>query len=387
MFRTLIDRLLNKDRTRRKLSRSERRAAFLNALQARTSAEVATWTNVFKSIVKHETRRRGTSFQSYLMPALQLEALEQRVLLAFDTPSINVAGIDNNSNPPDTVGDVGPNHYVQMVNSSFYQVYDKSGNIVQAATAVDSLGTGVCSTGRGDPIVLYDEPADRWLLTEFAQPGDDTLCTYVSDTADPTGTYTEYQFPTPNFPDYPKYSVHPDAYFVTSNEGGPSPIYALDRTNMLAGNPAAAPIRVTVPDLTGFGFQALTPADLDGPAPAPGSPAYFMRHRDDEVHNVGSNDPTQDFLELYTISNVNFTAGTMSLSGPQNIGISEIDSDLCGLVSFSCFPQPGTGVTLDPLREVVMWRLQYRDFGTHETLVGNLVTDVDGTDHGGVRWF
>ena len=63
------------------------------------------------------------------------------------------------------------------------------------------------------------------------------------------------------------------------------------------------------------------------------------------------------------------------------------DSDLCGLSSFFCFPQPDTQNTLDPLREVIMWRLQYRNFGTHETLVGNYVTDVTGMDRGGIRWF
>lgn len=85
-------------------------------------------------------------------------------------------------------------------------------------------------------------------------------------------------------------------------------------------------------------------------------------------------------LPVEVPANSTFTATTP-------IAIGEIDSDLCGLFSFECFPQPGTTVGLDPLREVVMWRLQYRNFGTHETLVGNLVTDVDGTNHGGIRWF
>jgi hypothetical protein len=71
-----------------------------------------------------------------------------------------------------------------------------------------------------------------------------------------------------------------------------------------------------------------------------------------------------------------------------NIDVSEFDSDVCGLYQFSCFPQPGTSTTLDPLREVIMFRLQYRNsdrFG--EVLAGNMVVDVDGTDHGGLRWF
>ena len=142
--------------------------------------------------------------------------------------------------------------------------------------------------------------------------------------------------------------------------------------------------RSTPPASAGFGFQASTPADLDGPA---GSGNYFMRHRDDEVHNIGTNAPTQDFLELWEFVPDFVTPGNSTFTQIADIGISEFDSDLCGLFSFNCFPQPGTVVTLDPLREVIMNRLQYRNFGAFETLVGNFVIDVDGTDHASVRWF
>jgi hypothetical protein len=112
-----------------------------------------------------------------------------------------------------------------------------------------------------------------------------------------------------------------------------------------------------------------------------------MRHRDDEVHNLGANNPGQDFLEIWEF-HVDFaTPANSTFTGPTNIAMAEFDSDLCGLVFFFCFPQPGTTVTLDPFREIVMRRLQYRNFGTHESLVGNFVTDVSGTNHGGIRWF
>jgi hypothetical protein len=65
----------------------------------------------------------------------------------------------------------------------------------------------------------------------------------------------------------------------------------------------------------------------------------------------------------------------------------EFDSTLCGTFSFDCFAQPNIGQTLGPLREVVMWRLQYRNFGDYETLVGNLVTDLGGTGRGSIYWF
>jgi hypothetical protein len=192
---------------------------------------------------------------------------------------------------------------------------------------------------------------------------------------------------TPNFPDYPKYGVWPDGYYVTTNEASPTQ-YVFDRENMLLGLPARPTQRFTAPNLAGFGFQAMTPADLDGTtAPPTDSPNYILRHRDDEAHNPGANDPAQDFLEVWEFSSDFDTPSNASFAQVADIPISEIDSELCGFFSFFCFPQPGTTTTLDPIREVIMHRLQYRNFGTHETLVGNMVTDVDGTDHGGVRWF
>ena len=331
--------------------------------------------------------------QSRLDPLLEVQEKASRdASRVFTTPGrVNFEGIPfTGVVPPDTVGDVGPNHYIQMVNGgggAVVSIFDKTGTLQAGPFVLDSLWTagGACASGFTDPIVLYDRLADRWLMSEIGSGNN--LCIYISQTADPiAGGWFNYQLTTPNFPDYPKYAVWPDAYYISTNEPSPA-AYALQRSQMLLGLAASAQL-FTAPDLAGFGFQALTPGDLDGPtAPPASSPGLFIRHRDDEAHNVGSNDPTQDFLEIFEFD-VDFAVPANStFTGPTSIGISEIDSDLCGLFSFFCFPQPGTGTTLDPLREVVMWRSQYRNFGTHETLVGNLVTDVDGTDHGGIRWY
>ena len=311
----------------------------------------------------------------------------------FSTPDRNFEGIPfTGAYPPDTVGDVGPNHYIQMVNdgtaSSMLAIYNKAGTLVVGPIRLQTLWTagGACASGQGDPIVLYDPLANRWLLSEFASSGNH-LCVYISRTPDPvSGGWYNYDFATPSFPDYPKYGVWPDAYYVSTNENPPA-VYALDRTRMLQGLSATSQ-RFTVPSLAGFGFQSLTPGDIDGSTPPPaGAPGYFMRHRDDEVHNVGSNNAMKDFLEVWEF-HVDFAnVANSTLTGPTNIQVAEFDSRLCGLVSFNCFPQPGTAQTLDPLREVIMWRLQYRNRGTHDSLVGNFVTDVSGADQGGIRWF
>jgi hypothetical protein len=280
-----------------------------------------------------------------------------------------------------------------MTNSSGgsrVRIFDKTG-IRLADFELDELapaGLGACEVGSGDPIVLFDPLANRWLLSEFADPDrGNHLCVYISRTANPvSGGFFVYDFAVDDFPDYPKYAVWPDAYYLSSNESRPT-AYALQRQRMLRGRSASI-VRRRANRLAGFEFQALTPADLDGPTPPPpGSPGYFIRHRDDEAHNPGANDPARDFLEIWAFR-VNFSdprGSTLTLD--TTVPVAEFDSDLCGLTSFECFQQPGTATRLDPLREVVMWRAQYRNFGDHETLLGNLVTDVDNTDHGGIRWF
>ncbi len=347
--------------------------------------------------VPRRTYRRS-ELQEKLAPPIQsspdpLLAIQAKVMptglnRAFSTPNLNFAGLSFSwFVPPDTVGDVGPNHYIQMVNGTLVQIFDKSGSSLAGPFYLDTLwvGGGNCAVGGGDPIVLYDPLADRWLLSEFANLGNH-LCVYVSQGPNPVSDgWYGYDFTTPEFPDYPKYAVWPDAYYVSSNEFHPA-VYALDRTQMLSGGVATWQ-RFTASSLAGFVIQALTPSDLDGATfPPAGAPNYFMRHRDDEVHNVGSNNPTEDYLEIWEFDIDWVTPANSTFIQTLNLPITEFDSDLCS-GSFSCFPQPGTGQTLESLSQMIMWRLQYRNFGSHETLVGNLVTDVDGIDHGGIRWF
>ena len=217
---------------------------------------------------------------------------------------MNIAGQGfSGVNPPDTVGDVGPSHYIQMINHSSgatFRIFDKSGNPIAGPSVLDALAPAGsnCANGLGDPVVLYDPLAGRWLMSEFSNAGNQ-LCVYVSKTADPvSGGWWFYAFTAPDFPDYPKYGVWPDAYYVSSNEGTGSPVYALDRANMLNGATARGAQRFTAPDMAGFSFQTLTPADLDGPtAPPSGASAVFARHRDDEAHNPPGT--PSDFIELW----------------------------------------------------------------------------------------
>lgn len=259
--------------------------------------------------------------------------------------------------PPDTVGDIGLDYYIQMTNgesSSSTQIFNKAdGTTAVGPFLVQDLAdpTLGCSNGRGDPIVLYDQFADRWLLSEIAS-GINALCVYISKTSDPiNGGWWSYQFVTPNFPDYPKYGVSEDSYFVGTNEATPA-IYALERNQMLNGGDAKW-FRNTVSLLNGFGgFQITLPVDADGETPPPmASPGIFVRHNDDEAHSATPDD-TQNFLEIFEYT-VNYGALSDTVVGPIQIGVNEFSSDLCGFLILSCIPQPGTLQRIDPLREPI----------------------------------
>src|SRR5262249_32218679 len=176
----------------------------------------------------------------------------QRVLGKIGIPG-PILSFDGNSNlcgcsPPDPNGAVGPNHVVTMANLHF-QIFDKSGNALIPPTPNNTLWSGFggdCQTDNaGDPVVLYDRLADRWILTQFTSSGPTYFeCVAVSQTNDPTGSYFRYAISTgTNFPDYPKAGMWPDAYYFSTREFLNGSVfvgvgaYALDRAQALAGNP------------------------------------------------------------------------------------------------------------------------------------------------------
>jgi hypothetical protein len=289
-------------------------------------------------------------------------------------------------NPPDPSGDVGTNHYIHATNAGLTKmnIYNKNGTLAQGNVTFQSLGT--LGSGFGDPIIVFDEIANRWIVAELDAS---SVFIYISQTASPTGLYFQYDMVTPDLPDYEKLGIWNDKLVITSNEGVPS-IYVLDIVKMRAGLPVT-PIRFEAPSLAGFPFQALTPVDVDGAQPSIGSTVVLFRHNDDESHedipNTPPADNTKDFIEEFKL-NIDFiNPGNSTMTGPRKIDIAEFDSDLCGLSSFDCILQPGAGnPRLDPLREVLMYRNQYRKFATYESIVMTLSTDVTGGDLAGVRW-
>ncbi len=291
-------------------------------------------------------------------------------------------GVSCNCAPPDTNGEVGATQYVQMVNEGF-QVFDKTtGASLLGPSGISTIWSGfggVCeSNGGGDPVVMYDQLADRWIITQFAGasiPTDE--CIAVSTTGDATGSYHRYDFHLgSNFFDYPHLSVWPDGYYMSMNVFnstataflGPQP-FVFDRAKMLSGLPAT----FITPGITGGPLEeTYLPADLDGSTlPPPGAPATFV-----QWPGLGSYRIFHFDADFVTPANSTFT---LFASVPA-AGFTQ----LCPTTR-SCVPQSGTTSRLDGIADRLMFRVAYRNFGTHESVVGNYTVSSGGV--AGIRWF
>jgi hypothetical protein len=302
------------------------------------------------------------------------------------TPILTFDGIDSVGSacgclPPDTNGDVGPNHYVQTVNSSF-AIWDKNGTVVQTPRQLRTLFTGFggpCQTRNdGDPVVLYDQMADRWFISQFLSAAPYGMCIAISTSPDPTGSYNRYYFQLSltDFYDYEKYGVWPDGYYMSANvfegAGGFHPAAVVyDRAQMLAG--ATATAQEFNP---GAFYGPMQPSDLDGPtAPPAGSPNFYVSD---------ANTINQAYLWKFHVDWA--TPANSSFTGPTTLAVAPFDPNMCGGAR-QCIPQSGTAIKIDAIADRPMYRLVYRNMGNYETLLLNHTVDVDSTDHAGVRWY
>jgi hypothetical protein len=320
---------------------------------------------------------------------------------ATPAPIISFDGVSDDDNaavaggrvvPPDANGDVGGTYYVQTVNLLF-AVYRKSdGARVFGPVKTSSLWNGFggkCQTDNdGDPIVLYDDAADRWLISQFAIGGDGHQCVAISTTNDPAGSYYRYDFLVSpgRTNDYPKIGIWPDGYYVTFNEFTSSyqgvVVVALERAKMLTG--AAAQMVKFGPLACGTECPfAVQPAHWDGgTAPPAGSPAPFVMAWDDETWGSGAN---LDGYRMWELA-VSWTApGSSTFVSIPQVNAPEYDSEFCRF-NRGCIPQPKPGEKLDPVGQFTMYRAMYRNFGTHESIVISHSVDVSGRSLAGVRW-
>jgi hypothetical protein len=341
--------------------------------------------------------------------------------LAIAAPLLTFEGVSNEDNfnifgfrvnPPDPNGEVGLNHYVEIINLVF-AVYDKSGNKLLGPIDTGSLWSNFavpdCTDPSGDPVVLYDQLADRWILSQFTTSGlsDPNKpfwnCVAVSTTGDPTGSYYRYAFETAHFqffPDYPKYSVWTNSYVLTTREFGPTVeygigVYALEKNKMLNGLPDARAVSFFIdgndPAMLPLVGDGLLPADIDGKQKPKADAKIPIVGTQDDGASYGATFDALNIWELDVHWNSK-TPATASLELATQLPTAGFDSIFpCAPTSRDCLPQPGItnpDQYLDILsyRQRPTFRLAYRNFKTYETMVTNQsVEAMPGV--AGVRWY
>lgn len=329
----------------------------------------------------------------------------------LSSPIVNVPGMTFGNGPPDTIGDIGANHYVQMINATTFQVFDKSGNpdplgVVNLNALWQAAGQAgtICDSSRGDPTVVYDHLADRWLISQFAPAANTGMCIAISQTPDPTaGSWFLYYFNLGADPDYPKFGVWKDGYYMSSYEGANLGVFAFDRVAMINGQ-AAGWMKTTILSLGAPGVRdtRILPSDLDGPAPAIGTPNYFVRTVDDQ-QDLGN--PT-DRVEVWAFA-VDWLTPGFTFTLQDTLSPAAFQMMLCDRTGQGganpnrvrdCVPQPDTAQNVDALSNRPMMQLKYRNFGTHASMVFNQTIDVSGSindllgftpadEVAGIRWY
>jgi hypothetical protein len=325
--------------------------------------------------------------------------------------------------PPDTNGAVGPTQYVQTVNQVM-TVYDKAGTRLSGPTKLNSFFQTLPANSRcradndGDPVVVYDQLADRWLVSQFAVGGGNgptsSECIAISKTPDATGEYYIYDFSLGGFfEDYPHFGLWPDAYYMSTHEftflnqtpAGAfqgSAAWAFERDKMLAGQPARL-VKFKLGSTSNTFFGGHLPANLDGfTLPPAGSPNYFV-----EVDAAGDGarpdgKPAVATLDIWKF-HVDWSNPLLSTFGnngnpTSTTTVADFARSTCGVTTPAgsvsgggCVPQLGSAGQLADIGDRLMYRAAYRNFGDHESIVLNhtvVANAVGGTaTQFGPRWY
>jgi len=280
--------------------------------------------------------------------------------------------------PPDTQGDVGPNHYVQMTNLLTI-IYNKDGSVALGPFPNSNFWTGAVIDGidfsnenSGDPIVLYDEYEDRWIVSHFSTQYDYVLFA-VSQTGDPTGAYYRYGMAFPNFPDYPKFGIWNDGIYFTVNEfAGPfvgSSLVGFPKAGLYDGTGSNG-FYLFLDYLTYPDYGSWLPADADGPTPPPNSTHYTMSRSYGPANTMHLITTEPDWVNP---ANTVFTISDFT-----------VDPYLTSSTIFNAQPN---GQSLASLGDRLMYRLQYRNFGTRQAMVVNQSVQNSVGGPFGVRWY
>ncbi|MFA5418612.1 MAG: hypothetical protein WC341_09150, partial [Bacteroidales bacterium] len=299
------------------------------------------------------------------------------------SPIMNFEGQNSPYYPPDANASVGPNHIMQTVNTT-YAIWNKAGTQVVAPTAMNTLFAGVPggNNNDGDPLILFDSQADKWLAVEFSISGSPQYMLFaVSQSNDPSGIWNRWSFVMNGMPDYEKVGIWQDGYYMSTNTSSGDDVYVLERNEMIAGGASPQMVQFNNPwrPTTIDGFHCILPLDNDGPYAPAGAPGLFITMNDDAIG--GGNDE----LWIYECD-VDWTTPTNStFTRTQQLAVSPFDSDFGN--TWNNIVQPGTSQKLDAIPMVLMYRAQYRNFGTSQAIVCTHTVDLDATNHAGIRWY
>jgi len=304
----------------------------------------------------------------------------QIVPYALEQNFIGASQSESGYLPPDPTGAVGPNHYVHSVNS-IVKIFDKTGTLLLGPVSLSSfLGNG---SNNGDPIVLYDQLADRWLVSEFGS--NYTLSVGISESNDPTGSYNVWEFNFPaGFPDYPHYGVWHDGYYGTVNlDGTTTQGFVMERDVMLAGGANPKVLIFNLPGVVVNPNQVKSPepANLLGTTIDPSVPGYITYLQDDAWGGVSF-----DHIKVWEIDMDWGDVNNSTISAPLEIQTDAFDAgELFGNGNGSIH-QPGTSQRLAGHGGIVSFAANYRSFGTHNSWLITFNTFIDANDTGGIRW-
>ncbi|MEX2349448.1 MAG: T9SS type A sorting domain-containing protein [Flavobacteriaceae bacterium] len=290
---------------------------------------------------------------------------------------------DANNMPPATPTDptiaVGPNHVIGGWNVGF-RIFDKSLNPLTTSASLSTIFSGNVF---GDPIFLYDHEADRFIITEFSG-NPNGFKVGVSEGPDPIndGWYVyQGQFNTGAFPDYTKFSIWHDGYYVTANIGSSNRLFVVEREKMLLGQ-AAQFQAFPLPGIVTAGFYSPQVLSAQG-SNLPETEATVVYQQDDSWGGVAT-----DHLKIWTVDVDWDIPVNSSVSSAFQIPVSPFNGVFNG-GGFSNLPQPGGGAVIDVLQSTIMNQAQLRKFPSYNSAVFNFVVRVNtsGTNQAGIRWY
>ena len=300
------------------------------------------------------------------------EKQSKEPLLSFITSA-------NNSTPGDPTGEIGRDYYIAAWNSSF-RIFNLDGTPAMPAASISNL----FGQEQGDPIVLYDSQVDRYIVTSMGTFSQSAINFAISVSNDPINdgwhvyTASSGVFPTGGFPDYPKYSIWSDAYYLTIN---PANLFALERDKIIDGDPSASIQNFNIPSIATSGFSSAQILDIaDDNHPAQGN-ATLIYLQDDSWQGVSN-----DHIKLWNVNIDWDSPNNSSISNPIQLATTPFNS-VFNNGGFQNLSQPN-GPDIDAVQATIMNQAQFRKFPTHNSAIFNFVINTGiGENLAAIRWY